>query len=152
MFPDHPLQVQDWPCRQYILTMLPKTAKAELTFTPLTFKFQGCIERSKQQVRRDHQVYSFLCDQMRKLRPTEGLYLPQVTQLRGQRWQSPLLPWTPSRGRFPLRSHRHLTAFWNLENLPKLPFQCIFSICYKSNHHFLTLNLCQALLEVLSAN
>lgn len=82
---DHPLQVQDWPCRQYILAMLPKTAKAELTFTLLTFKFQGCIEHSKQQVLRDHQVYSFLCDQMRKLRPTEGLYLPQVTQLRGQR-------------------------------------------------------------------
>ena len=83
--------------------------------------------------------------------PQRGYTCPRLHSWEA-RGESPFLPWTPSRGRCPLRSHRHLTAFWNLENLLKLPFQWLFSICYQSNHHFLTLTLCQALLEVLSAN
>ena len=76
---------------------------------PPHLQISGQYRMLEPEVLRDHQVYPFPFDQMRKLRPTEGSYLPKVTQMRGHRQQSPSLPWISSLGRFPLRSHRHLS-------------------------------------------
>lgn len=132
MFIDYPLR--GGPVNSEFLAVLPKTAR-------LTWPMPSS------QVCRDHQVYSIPSQQMRTLRPREGSCSHKVTQL------SLSLPQTQSLRCFPLRSCWHLTAFWNLGNpVERLFKKMSISLCYKYNHHFLALPLCQVLVEELSIN